>query len=114
MPSAPSGVALVIPVKPLQGAKQRLAGRLGPADRRVLGLALAAGTLRCAACGNGFPEVTPVDVTLLCEGHPQPGQGQLPRYCSSVDQHLAWVRRVIRRASRPHYDDGAEAGAVSA
>ena len=72
------------------------------------------GTLRCAACGSGFPEGTPVDVTLLCDGHPQPGQGQLPRYCSSVDQHLAWVRRVIRRASRFHDDDGAEAGAMSA
>ena len=73
-----------------------------------------AGVLKCAACDREFPEGTPVDVTLLCEGHPQPGQGQLPRYCSSVDQHLAWVRRVIRRASRFHDDDGAEAGAMSA
>ncbi len=72
------------------------------------------GTLRCAACGGKFPEGTPVDLAKLCEGHPQPGQGQSPRYCSSVDQHLAWVRRVIRRASRFHDDDGAEAGAVSA
>jgi 2-phospho-L-lactate/phosphoenolpyruvate guanylyltransferase len=44
-----SGPALVIPIKATLGAKQRLSGRLGGEERRLLALAMAGDTLRVAS-----------------------------------------------------------------
>ena len=65
----------------------------------------------CGACGGDFDPSLPVDLRALCDGH---GRDE-PQYCSSVSQHLARVRRILR--SRPAFfphDDGAEGGVATA
>ena len=55
-----SGAALVIPVKATIGAKQRLSGRLGVEERRMLAMAMAGDVLRCVLAVVGAERVVVV------------------------------------------------------
>ncbi len=103
-----SAVALVIPVKPLQGAKQRLAGVLSAADRRVLGLALAAGTVRCAAATwppaslvlvGDDPEVGRLAGRVGAAWLADAGAGQSPAVRLGFDWALARGAQVVATAA---------------
>ncbi|HUY60925.1 MAG TPA: 2-phospho-L-lactate guanylyltransferase [Candidatus Dormibacteraeota bacterium] len=103
-----SAVALVIPVKPLQGAKQRLASVLSAADRRVLGLALAAGTVRCAVATwppasvvlvGDDPEVGRLAARVGAAWLADAGAGQSPAVRLGFEWALAQGAEVVATAA---------------